>query len=259
MQIGYFDVLNYWRQKKISTAKQIRMVLGEKAISLAYHSGKIENNAVTYADTREIFERDRVTKYTGDLRTLFEIRNAKDAFEEMLKAYDEGLSLNKNLLLALHEQLTKNTYDQTRWEAGERPGTFKQNDYVVGIDEVGAAPEDAEIELDELLTEINSYSGEEILKAAAYFHCKFENIHPFSDGNGRAGRLTLNYFLLIRQHPPIIIHEEDRREYFQALEQWDRELDISLMLTFLKEQAIKTWQKTLMRCRAALLAKSANG
>lgn len=249
MGIEYADILNYWRQKKVSTANQLRCILGEKAISLAYHSGKIENAAVTYADTREIFERDRVTKYTGDLRTLFEIRNAKDAFEEMLQFYDVHSPLDKNLLLTLHEQLTKNTYDQTRWEAGERPGTFKQNDYVVGVDEVGAAPEDVEIELDELLTEINSYSSEDVLKAAAYFHCKFENIHPFSDGNGRVGRLALNYFLLMREHPPIIIHEEDRREYFQALEQWDREQEITLMLSFFTTQTIKTWRKTLVRCR----------
>ena len=250
MEIGYSDVVNYWRQKKVSTANQFRRALGEKAISLAYHSGKIENNAVTYADTREIFERDRVTRYTGDLRTLFEISNAKDAFEEMLKSYDAGLPLDKNLLLTLHEQLTKNTYDQTRWEEGERPGSFKRNDYVVGIDEAGAAPEDVAIKLDELLTEIDAYSGDEIIKAAAYFHCKFENIHPFSDGNGRAGRLALNYFLLIRQHPPIIIHEDDRREYFRALEQWDREQDITLMMAFLTAQTIKTWQKTLARSRA---------
>ena len=43
----------------------------------AYHSGKIENERITYNDTREIFEHDGVTSYTGDLRTLFEIRNAK--------------------------------------------------------------------------------------------------------------------------------------------------------------------------------------
>ena len=108
-------------------------------------------------------------------------------------------------------------------------------------------PEDVETELDELLMEINGFSGDNILKAASYFHCKFENIHPFSDGNGRVGRLALNYFLLTRHHPPIIIHEEDRREYFQALEQWDREQNISLMIAFLSTQAVKTWSKNIER------------
>ena len=51
--------------------------LSVHSISFAYHSGKIENENVTYHDTREIFEHDGVTSYTGDLRTLYEIRNAK--------------------------------------------------------------------------------------------------------------------------------------------------------------------------------------
>ena len=112
---------------------------------------------------------------------------------------------------------------------------------------MGALPEDVETEIDELLTEINGFSGSEILKASAYFHCKFENIHPFSDGNGRVGRLALNYFLLIHNHPPIIIHEEDRLKYFQALEDWDRRQSIYLMTVFLTEQTIKTWQNNVFK------------
>ena len=245
--ISYADVLEFWRAKNISSTTELDAAINGKIIALAYHSSKIENDSVTYADTREIFEHDRVIRYTGDLRTLFEIRNAKDAFNELLIAFDRHSPLDKHLLLTFHEQLTKNTYDAARWAVGERPGTFKRNDYVVGRDEVGALPEDVETELDELLTEINGFSGDNILKAASYFHCKFENIHPFSDGNGRVGRLALNYFFLTRHHPPIIIHEEDRREYFQALEQWDREQNISLMIAFLSTQAVKTWSKNIDR------------
>lgn len=241
----YLKVLKYWRSKKISTRSELEAAINGKIIALAYHSGKIENDAITYYDTREIFEHDRVVRYTGDLRTLFEIRNAKDAFYEMLAAFEASLPLDARLLLALHEQLTKNTYDQARWDAGERPGTFKKNDYVVGRDEVGAAPDDVEIELEELLTEINDFDGDDVLKAAAYFHVKFEYIHPFSDGNGRVGRLALNYFLLTRDHPPIIIHEEDRNWYYTALEAWDRRLTIEPMVSFLTEQAVKTWSKNI--------------
>ena len=83
--------------------------------------------------------------------------------------------------------------------------------------------------------------------ASAYFHAKFENIHPFADGNGRTGRLLMNYFLVIHNHPPIIIHEEDRRMYFEALEAWDREQKLNPLIDFLKEQTVKTWQKQIER------------
>ena len=55
-------------------------------IIFAYHSGKIENNKITFHDTRDIFENGKVTGYTGDLKTLFEIENQKTCYE-FLKPY----------------------------------------------------------------------------------------------------------------------------------------------------------------------------
>ena len=248
--IRYKDVVEFWRGKKISSVSELETAINGKIISLAYHSGKLENEAITYNDTREIFEHDRVVSYTGDLRTLFEIRNAKDAFVELLGAFDKKLALDEDLICKFHYQLTKNTYDKNRWDAGERPGKFKMHDYVVGREEVGALPEDVPIEMSELLKEIADYKGEDILKVGAYFHVKFENIHPFADGNGRTGRLALNYYLLQRNSPPVIIHEEDRKKYFAALESWDSRQELEPMNIFLQEQSIKTWAKNLqMRSR----------
>ena len=242
--LQFSDVIKFWQKKKISAVAQLEAAINGKIISLAYHSAKIENNSITYNDTREIFEHDSVIQYTGDLRTLFEIRNSKDAFLELLSAFERRLPLDKKFLCSLHFQLTKNTYDKIRWDAGERPGFFKKHDYVVGRDEVGASPQDVDIEMEELLDEINSFSGSDIITAASYFHVKFENIHPFADGNGRTGRLALNYFLLTHDYPPVIIHEQDRNEYFQALEKWDNQQELSPMSLFLKSQIIKTWQKS---------------
>ena len=83
--------------------------------------------------------------------------------------------------------------------------------------------------------------------AAAYFHAKFENIHPFADGNGRAGRLLMNYLLLLWDHPPIIIHEEDRRDYYAALERFDAAQSLEPLVEFLKAQTVKTWQARFER------------
>ena len=250
--ISYETVVEYWQGKKISTVSELETAINGKIISLAYHSSKLENEAITYNDTREIFEHDRVVGYTGDLRTLFEIRNAKDAFGELLGTFEKKLPLDEVLICKFHYELTKNTYDKNRWDAGERPEKFKVNDYVVGREEVGALPEDVPIEMSELLNEINDYEGEEILKVASYFHAKFENIHPFADGNGRTGRLALNYYLLQKNSPPVIIHEEDRKKYFEALEAWDSRQKLEPMIIFLQEQSIKTWAKNLQMRSSSL-------
>ena len=107
--------------------------------------------------------------------------------------------------------------------------------------------EDVADEMRELLSEIQNVPAQNALTAAAYFHAKFENIHPFADGNGRTGRLAMNYFLVLRDHPPIVIHEEDRKGYYEALEAWDCGQELAPLRQFLQEQTAKTWQKQIAR------------
>ena len=51
----------------------------------------------------------------------------------------------------------------------------------------------------------------------------------------------MNYFLVLHNHPPVIVHEEDRKEYYNALEEWDRKQNLDAMAGFLKGQTEKTW------------------
>lgn len=244
---NYEKALALWQEKSITTGAELAEVLNSHSIAFAYHSGKLENEKITYHDTREIFEHDGVTSYTGDLRTLFEIRNAKDSYEYFLTAFNEKSPIDETLIKKLQTLLTQNTYDFRRWQLGERPGEYKHHDYVTGKEEVGAPPEDVQEEMSELLSELGEVSNRNALTAAAYFHAKFENIHPFADGNGRVGRLVMNYFLILHNHPPVIIHEEDRRNYYEALEAWDLRQDLDPLYNFLKSQTIKTWEKQLAR------------
>ena len=242
---NYEKAVALWKSRNITNDAELAEALNGHSIAFAYHSGKIENDRITYNDTREIFDHDGVTSYTGDLRTLFEIRNAKAANELLLTAFNEKRAVDEALIKEFQYKLTQNTYDTRRWQLGERPGEYKRHDYVTGRNEIGASPEDAPEELAELLDELNNIPDEKVLTAAAYFHVKFENIHPFADGNGRTGRLVMNYILLLHYHPPVIIHEEDRKDYYSALEAWDERQELDPMIAFLKEQTAKTWQKQI--------------
>lgn len=243
----YEKALTLWQQKNITTDAELAEALNGHSIAFAYHSARIENENVTWHDTREIFEHDGVTSYTGDLRTLFEIRNGRDAHELFLNAFQQKRPFDERFLKDLQKCLTQNTYDTRRWQLGELPGEFKHHDYVTGKEEIGAALEDVQEEISELLAELQNVSNENALTAAAYFHAKFENIHPFADGNGRTGRLAMNYFLVTHNHPPVIIHEEDRRGYYAALEAWDSGQDLNPLRDYLREQTAKTWEKQIAR------------
>ena len=60
----------------------------------------------------------------------------------------------------------------------------------------------------------------------------------------------MNYLLAINNHPPLVIHQEDRKAYFEALEAWDAEQNLAALKNFLLEQIVKTWSK-----RIALIEK----
>lgn len=245
----YEKTLAWWKEKKIETDAQLAEVLSGHSIAFAYHSGKIENDKITYNDTRDIFEHDGVTAYTGDLRTLFEIRNAKLANELFLTSFGEKRRMEETLVKEFQKLLTMNTYDARSWQLGERPGEYKKHDYVTGREEIGAAPEDVQEEMAELMDELQDLMQEDALTAAAYFHVKFENIHPFADGNGRTGRLAMNYLLVMLGHPPIVVHEEDRKEYYTALEAWDTKQNLKVMISFLRSQTVKTWRKRVEKLK----------
>jgi Fic family protein len=244
----YLKIIKLWQKWNVRSESDIDLRLHNFRILFAYNSGKIENDEVDYHDTREIFENGKVSSFTGNPRALFETQNQKLCYEFLKPklAIKEPLSIE--LVKNIHEVITSGTYDERRYIAqGERPGEFKKHDYVTGRAEVGSVPEDVERDMSELINEVTTFDGKDILKAAAYFHARFEHIHPFADGNGRVGRTLLNYFLMIYNHPPLIIHEEDRRGYFTALERYDIAEEIESMIAYLEEQTEKTWKKTLDR------------
>ena len=244
----YESVIRLWQKWDVKTSADMDLRLDSFRVLFAFNSGKIENEAVTYNDTREIFENGQVLNYSGSPRALFEIQNQRLCYEFLKPKLAAREPLTVSLIKSIHAILTSGTYDERRYVTqGERPGEFKKYDYVTGIAEVGSSPEYVEHDLDELVKEITDFEGTGILKAAAYLHARFEYIHPFADGNGRVGRTLLNYFLMTYNHPPIIVYDEDKHCYYDALAAYDRTEEIEPLLDFLKAQTEKTWDKSLER------------
>lgn len=246
----YAQIVRLWQQYAIGTEADIDLRLDSFRILFAYHSGRIENPEISYHDTREIFENGRVVNFTGSPRTIFEQRNQKLCYDFLKPRIIARKPITIALIKETHAILTAGTYDETRYiQQGERPGAFKKHDYVTGIEEVGSLPEDVEHDMQELLATLQELAGKDPLKTATYFHVRFEYIHPFADGNGRVGRTLLNYLLMTRDHPPLIVYDEDKRDYYAALEQYDRNEDYQPMYAFLKKETIRTWEKALERDR----------
>jgi Fic family protein len=247
---AYDEVLKMWEAFNIQNKEDLEKQLDNFKILFAYHSNKIENEEINYNDTREIFERGKVIQYNGTTRTIFEQQNQKTCYDFLLPYLENKKSISIDLIKEIHRILTMGTYDEKRYlDNGERPGEFKKADYVTGVHEVGVAASHVEEELEELLLEINLLDYKErkhqLLTIGTYFHVRFEEIHPFADGNGRVGRTLLNYFLIIHNHPPVIIFEEDKQFYYESLQKYDETEDTSSLEEFFIYQVEKTWKKKL--------------
>lgn len=241
---SYTETVNKWKQKGIKNVSDLETVLSNFSIIFAYNSGVIENPEITYHTTREIFENGKVINFTGDVRTVFEIKNQKICYDWLKDKIIEKADITSELIKEIHKLLTSGTYDERRYSRGERPGEYKKHDYVVGNDQ-GALPEEVSTEIEELCDELRHVPdrGDNIVKAAAYLHCKFENTHPFADGNGRVGRTLMNYFLMTHEHPPIVVRNESKNEYYDALGCYDRTGELDDFVAYIKKETIVTWRE----------------
>lgn len=241
----YNDIVTWWQKKNLSTYEDYVQVLNNFNIVFTCNSNSIEDINVPYHTTREIFE-DAVLSSVSGLRPrdIFEVKNHKFAYDKMIRSLVTKEPLSVELIKDLHKILLYGSYDDVRWHKGERPGEFKKGDYCIGMTSEGSTPEDVHYDLSELLDEVNNTAGDPLVKAV-YFHVQFESIHPFADGNGRLGRMLMNYLLMLSNYPPVTVFAEDKTVYYMGLEVFDRTGKIDGLVAFIKEQTMKMWGSRL--------------
>lgn len=236
----YDEAVKVWRKGKTKD------LLNRFFLKFTYSSNKIENNETRLRDVETVFRGEEVTGFTGDKKTIKEIENHKELCENIIKLGEENSSkLSIDLIKNFHYILMKDCFTENLLNKGERAGEFKKGDYIVGLHDVGVNPLEVEENLKSLIEEINDVqiNDNNALKIVSYFHCWFETIHPFADGNGRVGRMLLNYLLIGNNLPPIVLFENDREEYYLVLEYFNETQEINKMVDFLDSEAYKTWVK----------------
>lgn len=200
--------------KKLIKGK--RKAVKELALSelpeMVYNSNAIENSTLTLEDTEDILIRNKI-RTDHEIREIFEAKNLASAIEYLMDNPEKEISVE--LILKLHKTLLSNIRD-------EIAGRFRSGKEWVRVGtHIGANPEFVNGLVYNLVEENNSETDEYFLEKIAYFHAEFENIHPFTDGNGRIGRLITNEQLDLLGLPPIIIPNKSKNdEYYPALDEY---------------------------------------
>ena len=175
-----------------------------------YHSNAIEGNTLTYAETYAILYNDNSFKIEGkEPREIYEAINHKSALELIFKR----LQNNDDIL---DEKFIKNLNKIINKNIQETEGFRSIQVFIQGSEHIPPEPEKIP---NLMMYYVYNYNHNEqnIFTKIARYHIEFEKIHPFEDGNGRTGRLLINYELLKNNLPPIVIAKEDRIKYFEFL------------------------------------------
>lgn len=210
----------------------------ESFISLfTYDSTNIEGNTLTLQETSQLLFEGRTPRKS--LREINEVVNHKRAFDFILKFKRE---LSKDFILNLHNLVVKETL---RPELINQIGKYRTLQvYIRGTNWLPPKPEEVPNEMASLLSWYTKNKNKiHPLVLCAYFHSAFETIHPFVDGNGRVGRLLMNFLLHKKGYPMINIPNQRKHEYYSALESSQLNGDLRPLVKFLiklmKEEKIK--------------------
>ena len=174
-----------------------------------YHSNAIEGSTLTYAETYAILYNDNSFKIEGkEPREIYEAINHKKALELVFKNLQNDDGFDERFIKKLNETINRDIKDTEGYRTVQV--------FIRGSEHIPPAPE----KIPNLMTYFvynYNHDEEDIFTKIARYHIEFEKIHPFEDGNGRTGRLLLNYELLKNDIPPVVISKEERVKYFEFL------------------------------------------
>jgi len=198
-----------------------------------HHSTAIEGNTLVLKQVRRLLEEGRAVG-NKELREYMEVRGYADAAEWVYQHGVEPDSWSGDALVTLtelrqvHVMALGPVWDVApHLQAGgdERPGSFRRHD--IESFPGGMKPPswtDVPVRMDEWVVDAQALRGLDaphLPAELAWLHARFEQVHPFLDGNGRTGRLLLNLLLVRLGYPPALIRKADRERYLAALRRAD--------------------------------------
>lgn len=207
------------------TQGELQRLRDEFLVEYTYNSNAIEGNTLTLKETAMVLE--GITIDQKPLKEHLEAVGHRDAF-----LYIEQLIRDK---VPFSEHIIKEIHSLVLMDRPEDKGVYRRIPVrIMGAYQEPPQPYLVAPRMEQLIAEFANTKLHPI-EAAALFHLKFEGIHPFIDGNGRTGRLILNFTLMQHGYSPINVKFADRKKYYEAFDSYYREGDADAMVKLVAE------------------------
>ena len=177
-------------------------------IDFAYNTTSLEGNTITLKEAERLLE-EHLTPKDRTLREIYDLQNEERVFFALLKKKEK---VSNKLIIWIHDQLLENIDKRIGYRTSDirvfrarfkaSPGKFVKADM-------------------NLLLDWYKQQKKKLhpFVLAAIFHQKLEKIHPFADGNGRTGRMLMNYMLMQAGYPPTNVQKKFRGDYLDTLQE----------------------------------------
>ncbi len=179
-----------------------------------YNSNAIEGNTLTLQETALVLQ--GITIDRKPLKDHLEAVGYMEAFQYVEELAKQDKPLTEFEIKSIHSLVLA--------DRPEDKGTFRRvNVRIAGAITEPVQPYMIEPKIEELLEDYKNWAQTMlVVERVALFHLRFENIHPFIDGNGRTGRLLMNLQLIKEGLPAVNIKYTDRRSYYDAFDEYAR-------------------------------------
>jgi Fic family protein len=195
-------------------------------VEFTYTSNAIEGNTLSRAETALVVEKGLTAEGKSIVEHLEAINHVK-AWEYVQSLQSQKVpSVSEKNILTIHSHILHAIDDSNAGRYRSVPVR------IAGSTVVMPNPLKVPFLMNEFITWLRTTKEHSVdIAIKAYF--KFVSIHPFTDGNGRVGRLLMNLILIQGGYPPVIIRKEDRRKYIENIEKGQLTGDLSDYVSFM--------------------------
>lgn len=181
-----------------------------------YHSNAIEGSTLSFAETYALLFDNRHSKIEqAEAKEIYEAINHKYALNKVIDRVEQKIfCIDESFLTDINKTINSNIL----YVGGYRMGPIR----IRGSEKKFPMPKDLDTVMNDFFERYNALFQSEVdMKDIAKMHLDYENIHPYPDGNGRTGRLMINYILLAANQVPVVIPFESRKHYLSLMENDD--------------------------------------